>query len=253
MPFYPAAESKDERPAIREDFREGLSIPDILGTGRDFHNSGAFPGRKIGGCGNGRRVRVRNIHRHPGRGITLEALQRPRGGRGRNGHMPPAPALRRRYAEQRRVDAPGRFSLLGHGDAPVQFPGSRLQRGSHEGGDPDAKDLLSVVGYLVDRGTTTLHLAGYSYGAWIALKAIREGFRPPIGDPRLSSAGFPGLFGTRTARRAEPDRSGGPGYLLCGGISEELARFGPGFARTRGGDRPRVRPFLPGSGETPSG
>jgi alpha/beta superfamily hydrolase len=58
------------------------------------------------------------------------------------------------------------------------------------------QDLLAVVSYLADHGAPSIHLAGYSFGAWIALKAIHEGLQAGsliLVSPPLDHLSFRGL------------------------------------------------------------
>jgi len=69
--------------------------------------------------------------------------------------------------------------------------------GVYGGGEGETKDLLAVVEFAAERCEgVSIHLAGYSYGAWIGLKAIARGFRPNsviLVSPPLDFIGFDGL------------------------------------------------------------
>jgi alpha/beta superfamily hydrolase len=45
-------------------------------------------------------------------------------------------------------------------------------------GQGETQDVLAVAAYLKEKGKRILHVAAYSFGAWIALKAIAQGFEP---------------------------------------------------------------------------
>jgi alpha/beta superfamily hydrolase len=40
------------------------------------------------------------------------------------------------------------------------------------------EDLLAISQYLRQQGIKDIHLAGYSYGVWIGLRAMKQGLRP---------------------------------------------------------------------------
>jgi len=65
----------------------------------------------------------------------------------------------------------------GWGSLRFNFRGVGASTGQHGGAQKDTEDLLSVFQYIQQEGGKTVHLAGYSYGAWIGLMAIRQGLR----------------------------------------------------------------------------
>jgi alpha/beta superfamily hydrolase len=66
----------------------------------------------------------------------------------------------------------------GWGTLRFNFRGVGGSTGHHKGAQGDAEDLLTVFRYVRQQGKTNLHLAGYSYGAWIGLKAMKQGLQP---------------------------------------------------------------------------
>jgi uncharacterized protein len=58
------------------------------------------------------------------------------------------------------------------------FRGVGGSTGQHRGSQGDTEDLLTVFQYVQQQGMKNIHLAGYSYGAWIGLKAMKQGLRP---------------------------------------------------------------------------
>jgi alpha/beta superfamily hydrolase len=60
-----------------------------------------------------------------------------------------------------------RFNLRGVGGS----------TGQHRGAQGDVEDLLTVFEYLRQQGKINVHLAGYSYGAWIGLRAMKQGLK----------------------------------------------------------------------------
>ena len=58
------------------------------------------------------------------------------------------------------------------------FRGVGLSTGVYGDGEGEAEDLQTAVSYLDGLGLRQLHLAGYSFGAWIALKACHAGLQP---------------------------------------------------------------------------
>ena len=65
----------------------------------------------------------------------------------------------------------------GWGTLRFNFRGVGGSGGEYAEGEGEVEDLLAVVSYLADHGATSIHLAGYSFGAWIALKAIHKGLQ----------------------------------------------------------------------------
>lgn len=68
------------------------------------------------------------------------------------------------------------------------FRGVGGSTGQHRGAQADVDDLLAVFQYLRQQGFQVIHLAGYSYGAWIGLRAMKDGL-----DPRISILASPPL------------------------------------------------------------
>lgn len=66
----------------------------------------------------------------------------------------------------------------GWGTLRFNFRGVGGSTGQHKGAQGDVDDLLAVVKHLEQQGRHELHLAGYSYGAWIGLRAMKEGLDP---------------------------------------------------------------------------
>lgn len=69
--------------------------------------------------------------------------------------------------------------------------------GVYGGGEGETEDLLAVVQFALEQGGgLRIHLAGYSYGAWIGLKAIARGFETDsiiLVSPPIDFIGFDGL------------------------------------------------------------
>jgi uncharacterized protein len=66
----------------------------------------------------------------------------------------------------------------GWGTLRFNFRGVGGSTGQHRGAQADADDLLAVIQYVQQQGKKKIHLAGYSYGAWIGLRAMKQGFQP---------------------------------------------------------------------------
>ena len=84
----------------------------------------------------------------------------------------------------------------GWGTLRFNFRGVGESGGKYGEGEGEVADVLAVASYLVDHGIGTIHLAGYSFGAWIALKAIQK--RLPaasliLASPPLDLLPFRGL------------------------------------------------------------
>jgi len=58
------------------------------------------------------------------------------------------------------------------------FRGVGRSGGSYGDGEGEAEDLKAAVSYLRNLGFKALHLAGYSFGAWIVLKALGSNWQP---------------------------------------------------------------------------
>ena len=84
----------------------------------------------------------------------------------------------------------------GWGTLRFNFRGVGGSGGRHDGGRGEVDDLLAAVEYLAGRGVQTLHLAAYSYGVWIGLKALQKGLQPAsaiLVSPPLDFFDFTGL------------------------------------------------------------
>jgi uncharacterized protein len=66
----------------------------------------------------------------------------------------------------------------GWGTLRFNFRGVGGSLGEHLGAQGDTEDLLAVFHYVQQQGINDIHLAGYSYGAWIGLMAIKQGLQP---------------------------------------------------------------------------
>lgn len=68
--------------------------------------------------------------------------------------------------------------------------------GFYGDGEGETQDLLAVLNYVMQKRNRILHLAGYSYGAWVGLKAVASGFSPAsliLVSPPLDFISFQGL------------------------------------------------------------
>jgi len=84
----------------------------------------------------------------------------------------------------------------GWGTLRFNFRGVGGSTGHHRGAQQDAEDLLTVFQYVTQQGTKTVHLAGYSYGAWIGLRTMKSGLQPDTAilvSPPLDFLDFKGL------------------------------------------------------------
>lgn len=80
-----------------------------------------------------------------------------------------------------------RFNLRGVGKS----------TGSYGDGDGEAEDILCVCRFILTQGVERLHLAGYSFGAWVALNACRLGLSPQslaLVSPPVNFLDFSNLF-----------------------------------------------------------
>jgi alpha/beta superfamily hydrolase len=66
----------------------------------------------------------------------------------------------------------------GWGTLRFNFRGVGGSTGQHQGAQGDVEDLLAISQYLRQQGIKDIHLAGYSYGVWIGLRAMKQGLRP---------------------------------------------------------------------------
>lgn len=84
----------------------------------------------------------------------------------------------------------------GWGTLRFNFRGVGGSSGQHRGAQQDAEDLMAVCRYVEQQGAKHLHLAGYSYGAWIGLKAMQKGLQVDTAilvSPPLDFLDFRGL------------------------------------------------------------
>jgi uncharacterized protein len=84
----------------------------------------------------------------------------------------------------------------GLGTLRFNFRGVGGSTGQHRGAQADTEDLLAVFAYVRQQGSTVVHLAGYSYGAWIGLRAMQDGLNPDtaiLASPPLDFLDFRGL------------------------------------------------------------
>jgi len=58
------------------------------------------------------------------------------------------------------------------------FRGVGESTGTYGDGDGEAEDILCAWHFMLECDVQNIHLAGYSFGAWAALKACRLGFSP---------------------------------------------------------------------------
>ncbi len=70
------------------------------------------------------------------------------------------------------------FAERGWGTLRFNFRGVGRSTGDYGYGESEAADLLGVAGYLSSHGVSVLHAAGYSFGAWVLLKAVQLGLQP---------------------------------------------------------------------------
>ena len=85
---------------------------------------------------------------------------------------------------------------LGWGTLRFNFRGVGRSGGEYGEGEGEVKDVLAAADYLFKEGVKRLHIAGYSFGAWIALKAIYRGLDPASAvliSPPLDFLNFDGL------------------------------------------------------------
>ncbi|MDY0040064.1 MAG: hypothetical protein RBS57_07100 [Desulforhabdus sp.] len=66
----------------------------------------------------------------------------------------------------------------GWGTLRFNFRGVGRSTGTYGDGEKEAEDVQSVASYLFEQGVKELHLAGYSFGAWVVLKALELGLEP---------------------------------------------------------------------------
>ncbi|SHJ60604.1 hypothetical protein SAMN02745216_01953 [Desulfatibacillum alkenivorans DSM 16219] len=60
------------------------------------------------------------------------------------------------------------------------FRGVGKSKGLHDDGNGERDDILAAVAYLMDLGKKDIHLAGYSFGAWVAARTQWKIEPPPL-------------------------------------------------------------------------
>lgn len=94
------------------------------------------------------------------------------------------------------IAARSAFAESGRGTLRYNFRGVGGSGGVPGDGDKDSEDLLEVSEYVRRNYPGQLDLAAYSYGAWVALKAVRLGLAPDLLvliSPPLEFISFGGL------------------------------------------------------------
>jgi hypothetical protein len=79
------------------------------------------------------------------------------------------------------------------------FRGVGSSTGNYGHGTGEVDDLLTAAAYLEAQGSTRIHMAGYSFGAWIVLRAIQQApvptslilISPPVDVLDFSSLALP--------------------------------------------------------------
>jgi len=70
------------------------------------------------------------------------------------------------------------FAGLGWGTLRFNFRGVGRSEGSHTRGEGEIRDVLGMASHLRREASRVVHLAGYSYGAWVGLVAADQGLEP---------------------------------------------------------------------------
>lgn len=89
------------------------------------------------------------------------------------------------------------YRLRGWTTVRFNFRGVGESTGTYGHGDGEAEDVLCVLRFVRQHGMERIHLAGYSFGAWVALKACRLGFSPQslaLVSPPVNFLDFSELF-----------------------------------------------------------
>ena len=76
------------------------------------------------------------------------------------------------------------------------FRGVGQSSGAYRDGIGEAEDVKEAASYMIRLGVETLHVAAYSFGAWVALKALGLGFHPAsmiLISPPIDFLDFAGL------------------------------------------------------------
>jgi hypothetical protein len=88
------------------------------------------------------------------------------------------------------------FAGLGWATLRFNFRGAGASGGAPAQGRKDAEDLIAVCEYLKADRPGPIDVAAYSYGAWVAMEAIRMGLSPDsliLVSPPLDFISFEGL------------------------------------------------------------
>lgn len=131
-----------------------------------------------------------------GGGLTLEGLLQ-QGRIGRNAVLCHPHPLLGGNMQNNVVGAAGRaFAGEGWGTLRFNFRGVGGSGGQPAQNLKDAEDLAVVSEYLKDRQPGQIDFAGYSYGAWAVMQAVRLGLTPDslvLVSPPLDFISFEGL------------------------------------------------------------
>lgn len=73
------------------------------------------------------------------------------------------------------------LAAWGWGTIRFNFRGVGRSSGKYGDGEGEVQDVLAVASYAKEKGWKCLHIAGYSFGAWIALKAMARGLETASG------------------------------------------------------------------------
>jgi alpha/beta superfamily hydrolase len=70
------------------------------------------------------------------------------------------------------------LASLGWTTVRFNFRGVGSSGGNYGEGQGEVEDLLSAAAHLEEQGVSRIHVAGYSFGAWIALRALKQSLEP---------------------------------------------------------------------------
>jgi uncharacterized protein len=76
------------------------------------------------------------------------------------------------------------------------FRGVGGSTGSYGEGVGETEDLVSVVAHVLERGAERIHMAGYSFGAWVVLNGLKQGLQAAsvvLASPPVDFMDFLGL------------------------------------------------------------
>lgn len=59
------------------------------------------------------------------------------------------------------------YRRRGYGTLRFNFRGVGLSKGHHDDGNGEQADVRAAAAWMAEKGMTCLHLAGYSFGAWV--------------------------------------------------------------------------------------